>query len=305
LSSFGMGVKLPSALVPLPHLTTERLWVRPLQAEDAGDLHELYADGEAMRYWHHARSTAPADTERAVRALVQVDAGQFAVGRSGETTVLGHVGFVNGLEAQGHAGFGYGFRRSAWGRGIAAEAARAALRWGFDVVGIARAELWIQRDNGRSVRLAERLGAVRRSEGPMGLIYGLTAEQFRGEGDPAPAHFAAEPILAVPDVVAALRWWVDVLGFRVGFVHGDPPTHAGMLADPGWTGRGRVQLTLRPPPECGGAMVYVPVSDVDASAERAVTAGATVVSPLGDRPWGVREIELADPSGNRIRLGAG
>jgi ribosomal-protein-alanine N-acetyltransferase len=291
--------------VALPDLTTERLWVRPLQEGDAGDLHDLYADGEAMRYWHHAASTSLADTERAVRALVHVDAGQFAVGLAGDPTVLGHVGYVNGLEADGHAGFGYGFRRSAWGRGIAAEAALAVLGWGFDTVGIARAELWIDRDNGRSVRLAERLGAVRRSEGPMGLIYGLTAEQFHGEGDRAPAHFAAEPILAVPDVAAALRWWVDVVGFRVGFVYGDPPTHAGVLADPGWTSRGRVQLSQRPPAECGGAMVYVTVADIDASAARAVAAGASVITPLGDRPWGVREIELADPAGNRIRLGAG
>lgn len=291
--------------MPLPELTTDRLWVRPLREDDAGDLHELYADAEAMRYWHHGPSATVAGTERAVRALVHVDAGQFAVGLSGDAVVLGHVGYVNGLEAGGHAGFGYGFRRSAWGQGIAAEATRAVLAWGFDVVGIARSELWIQRDNARSVRLAERLGAVRRSEGPMGLIYGLTASQHRGEGDPAPAHFAAEPILAVADVAGGVRWWVDVLGFRVGFVYGEPPTHAGVLADPGWTGRGRVQLTQRPPAECGGAMVYVPVADVDALAERAVTAGATVVTPLGDRPWGGREIELTDAAGNRIRLGAG
>lgn len=170
--------------MPLPELTTDRLWVRPLREDDAGDLHELYADAEAMRYWHHGPSATVAGTERAVRALVHVDAGQFAVGLSGDAVVLGHVGYVNGLEAGGHAGFGYGFRRSAWGQGIAAEATRAVLAWGFDVVGIARSELWIQRDNARSVRLAERLGAVRRSEGPMGLIYGLTASQHRGEGEP-------------------------------------------------------------------------------------------------------------------------
>lgn len=41
----------------------------------------------------------------------------------------------------------------------------------------------------------------------------------------------------------------------------------------------------------------------DAAADRALAAGATVVTPLGLRPWGVREIELADLDGNRIRLG--
>jgi RimJ/RimL family protein N-acetyltransferase/uncharacterized glyoxalase superfamily protein PhnB len=288
----------------LPSLTTERLWVRPLQESDAADLHVAYTDADALRWWHRAPSVAMADTEDAVRALVHVDAAQFAFGLAGDATVLGHVGFVNGLEPDGHAGFGYLARRAAWGRGYVTEAARAVLGWGFDVVGVARAELWVHRDNVRSIGVATRLGAVRRGETSVGAIYGLTAEQWRGEADPAPLHLGAEPILRVTDVAAAVRWWVDVLGFRAGFTWGDPPTHAGVLADPGWSALHRVQLSQRPADEAGGSTVYIPVGRgaLDALAARAVAAGATVVEPLGDRPWG-REIELADPDGNRVRLG--
>jgi uncharacterized glyoxalase superfamily protein PhnB len=42
--------------------------------------------------------------------------------------------------------------------------------------------------------------------------------------------------------------------------------------------------------------------DIEAHAQRAVAYGATVVTPFGRRPWGLTEIELADPDGNRIRL---
>jgi RimJ/RimL family protein N-acetyltransferase/uncharacterized glyoxalase superfamily protein PhnB len=286
--------------VPLPDLSTERLWLRPLHPDDAEDLHAAYADPECLRYWHHGPTTTLDETREWVRRLVDGD-GQWAFGlHDGDPSVLGYVGFVNGLERAGHAGFGYLLRRSSWGNGYTAEAARAALGHGFDVVAIARAELWIQRANRQSVRTAEKLGCRLRSDGPT-LVYGLTAEQWRGEDDPPPAHRGAEPILGVRDVAAAVRWWVDVLGFRAGFQYGDPPTHAAVLAAPGWTGGPRVQLTLQAEPV--PATVYVVVTDVDAVAARAVAAGATVVTPLGRRPWGVREIELADADGNRVRLG--
>ena len=112
-------------------------------------------------------------------------------------------------------------------------------------------------------------------------------------------HTSAEPILGVRDVTAAVAWWVDVLGFRAGFTWGEPPTHAAVLAGPGWRGAPRIQLTLEADPT--PATVYVTVTDLDAIAARATAAGATVLNPLGARPWG-RELELADPDGNRIRL---
>lgn len=105
-------------------------------------------------------------------------------------------------------------------------------------------------------------------------------------------------------VAGALRWWTDVLGFRVGFVYGDPPTHAAVLADV-WVGSARLQLTQRAPGDAGGSSVYVVSGDVDGLAARAEAAGATVVTPLGKRPWGAREVELADTDGNRIRVGSG
>ncbi|MGA8246569.1 MAG: VOC family protein [Nocardioides sp.] len=41
------------------------------------------------------------------------------------------------------------------------------------------------------------------------------------------------------------------------------------------------------------------VSDADAAMERAVSAGATVYSPVQDAFWGVRTGEVLDPSGHR------
>jgi RimJ/RimL family protein N-acetyltransferase len=48
-----------------------------------------------------------------------------------------------------------------WGRGLASEAARAARDWAFGQHGFSRLASFILPDNARSIRVAEKLGAVR------------------------------------------------------------------------------------------------------------------------------------------------
>jgi PhnB protein len=46
------------------------------------------------------------------------------------------------------------------------------------------------------------------------------------------------------------------------------------------------------------------VADADASTERALAAGATVVFPLGDQPYGLRQGRVQDPFGHHWLIGA-
>jgi ribosomal-protein-alanine N-acetyltransferase len=52
---------------------------------------------------------------------------------------------------------GYIIRRDFWGQGLTAEACRAALGYGFDVLGLDRVELWIDTTNYASQRVAQKL----------------------------------------------------------------------------------------------------------------------------------------------------
>jgi RimJ/RimL family protein N-acetyltransferase/predicted enzyme related to lactoylglutathione lyase len=295
----------------LPALETPRLWLAPLATDHAADLHELFGDGEAMRYWHHGPAASPAASAEIVRRMIAADAATWAFGERGSGTALGETGFVNGLEAGGHAGFGYSLRRAAWGHGFTAEAARAALDWGFREIGVARAELWIHRDNRRSRRVAEKLGCSQRAQtlfnhrGELAVrtVYGVTAEEWRGEPECA-GHYGVEPVLAVRDVARAVAWWVDVVGFRSAFAYGEPPTYAIVAGSPGWHGTTGVHLSLRPDDEAGRGVVDVTVADADAAASRARAHGATVVDGPTDFPWGRRQVELADPDGNHVRIAA-
>lgn len=119
----------------LPELATERLWLRPLAIGDVGDLHAVFGDPVCMRFWHRPIATTPGDSRRYVQDMLDHDAGNWAIGCHGSAAVKGFVGFVNGLEPGGHAGFGYAIRRDEWGRGLVVEAARAALDHGFGACG--------------------------------------------------------------------------------------------------------------------------------------------------------------------------
>jgi RimJ/RimL family protein N-acetyltransferase len=53
---------------------------------------------------------------------------------------------------------GWRLARPAWGRGIATEAARAALSWGFENVALREIVAIVHPDNARSLRICEKLG---------------------------------------------------------------------------------------------------------------------------------------------------
>ena len=59
------------------------------------------------------------------------------------------------------------------------------------------------------------------------------------------------------------------------------------------------------PTTLGGTTVRLSliVDDPDAAAERAVAAGATIVFPVGDQPYGMRQGRIADPAGHHWLIG--
>lgn len=104
------------------------------------------------------------------------------------------------------------------------------------------------------------------------------------------------PNLPAPTAESA-SFWSEVLGLRPVMDHGWVAT----LADPE---RPRVQLTLlqRDATAPVDPAVSVEVDDVDVAYEAAVRAGAEIVHPLTDEPWGVRRFFLRDPGGTVVNV---
>ena len=115
--------------------------------------------------------------------------------------------------------------------------------------------------------------------------------------------------LFVPDVMAAVRWYTDNLGFEV--VRVDPPgseTPTFALAalgdavimfmhDAFYSGD-RSALPARG----AGIDVRVMVADVDAVYRRVREAGAPITHHIADRDYGLRDFIMRDPNGFGLRF---
>lgn len=146
-------------------LETERLVVRPLTEADAEPLAEINADPDVMRYIGDGRPRTFEQTRervgKAVRHWEETGWGAFAVD-------LAETGELIGFAALAVPEFlpeilpvvevGWRFSRVHWGNGYAPEAARAAIGYAFDEVGLDRLVSCIHRDNAASMRVAEKLG---------------------------------------------------------------------------------------------------------------------------------------------------
>jgi RimJ/RimL family protein N-acetyltransferase len=157
-------------------IETERLRLRRPLPEDAGKpaLAEMYADPEVMAFIGGVSD--PVDMEFVVgRWLERWDANGFGplvverrddgepIGRTGLLvwdTRDWHVATLDEAGACGQPELGWALARAHWGQGYATEAARAVRHWARSGLGIGRLISVIAPANARSIRVAEKLGAV-------------------------------------------------------------------------------------------------------------------------------------------------
>jgi catechol 2,3-dioxygenase-like lactoylglutathione lyase family enzyme len=104
-------------------------------------------------------------------------------------------------------------------------------------------------------------------------------------------------ILAVPDIRAAIDFYVSKIGFSESFVDADPPTFAGMML-------GDVQIFL----EKGittpnGASMYFVVGNADELLAWHRAQGVEVAYDIGDRDYALRDYTVRDLYGNRLTFG--
>nr|AGS49537.1 glyoxalase/bleomycin resistance protein/dioxygenase [uncultured bacterium esnapd8] len=113
-------------------------------------------------------------------------------------------------------------------------------------------------------------------------------------------HVVVELAYADPD--RAVDWLVSVFGFRLllrqpasgGIQHADLDTGGGIVMVRR-TGE-RYTSTCTGGHTCKQVIVWVP--DVDEHFVRSATAGADIVQPLRDKPWGLRQYLVRDLEGH-------
>jgi catechol 2,3-dioxygenase-like lactoylglutathione lyase family enzyme len=108
-------------------------------------------------------------------------------------------------------------------------------------------------------------------------------------------------VLAVEDLEASKRFYIDKLGFTED------------LAVEGWSflSRGACHLRIgdcpgiRPMSDCSDHswFAYWHVDDARALYDEWRSKGVTIWHPISDTPWGMREFALLTPDGHRMVIG--
>ena len=143
-------------------LETERLVLREWTAEDVDVLFRMCSDPQTMRHigdgkaWQDV-ARARLWLERVTTAYAERGYGPWAVVEKATGEVVGSCGFTF-LPKLNEVDFGYVFAREHWGRGFATEAARAAIRDGFERLGFTEVTANTDEEHAVSRRILEKLG---------------------------------------------------------------------------------------------------------------------------------------------------
>lgn len=145
----------------VPEVETARLRLRPFRDEDFEQFATFRSDAAIMKY---IGTSGPQSRERTVLWLhnnvlrwQQHELGMWAVVEKSSGAFAGWCG-LGMLDGTPEVEVGYGLAQEFWGQGIATEAARASLRYGFEERRLERIVAVAMPDNLASRRVMEKLG---------------------------------------------------------------------------------------------------------------------------------------------------
>ena len=142
-------------------LETERLILRELTLDDVDSLHEVLGDPWTMRHYHHPFSRQEV-VEWIERWMASYRANRFGLWglvlkETGE--LVGDTGLTwQEVDGQPLVEVGWHVDKRYQRRGLATEAGRASLEYGFGSLGLDRIISLIRPENEPSSRVAEKLG---------------------------------------------------------------------------------------------------------------------------------------------------
>ena len=154
----------PAVAATLPEVDTDRLRLRRFTPDDLDVLTAVFARPEVWRYPLNRGLTRDETAAFLERQMAHWDVCGFGLWLAvpHETSrVIGYVGLSVPMflpEILPAVEVGWRFDPSSWGQGLATEAALAALREGFETLGLEEITSIPQAENVRSGRVCERLG---------------------------------------------------------------------------------------------------------------------------------------------------
>ncbi len=146
----------------IPTLETDRLILRQIQPRDAFDMYDYSKNPNVTRYLLWSPHPNVQHTKDYIRFLQ----GEYKKGACYDWAILlkssgkmiGTCGFVSFDSENASATVGYVLHPDHWGCGIAPEALRRVLSFGFQQLSLHRIEAQFMEENTRSLRVMEKCG---------------------------------------------------------------------------------------------------------------------------------------------------
>jgi RimJ/RimL family protein N-acetyltransferase len=153
---------IDAAFTYFPSLSTNRLFLRQIQPQDAEDLFKTFSDEEAMQFYGHEPHRSVDETHALIEQIqaryARREAIRWGITLKGEGRVIGSCGFHQFDTGFHRAETGYELHRTFWGQGVMTEAVSAILTYGFIELELHRVEAVIDIANERSKGLLLKLG---------------------------------------------------------------------------------------------------------------------------------------------------
>jgi RimJ/RimL family protein N-acetyltransferase len=141
----------------VPRLETERLVLRRFRLEDAPEVQRLAGAREVAAGTMEIPHPYPDGAAEAWISRTESDSRTFAVERREDGALVGAIGLrIEPEHDRGELGYWVGVPY--WGRGYATDAARAVVRYGFEVEGLNRIYAFHFSNNPASGRVLEKAG---------------------------------------------------------------------------------------------------------------------------------------------------
>jgi ribosomal-protein-alanine N-acetyltransferase len=175
----------------MPEIETARLRQRMLSMHDLDDLMKIVGDPDVMKHLGIEAGTTLSreEAETALRKMIdfwrQHGFGRWAVIDKENGKLIGLCGL---RLLDGAPELFYLFSKPNWGRGLATEAAKASLRYGFEELGFERIVAATRHANKASINVMTKIGMKYEKEvnhyGVDAVCYVATRDEFQPDDSP-------------------------------------------------------------------------------------------------------------------------
>jgi ribosomal-protein-alanine N-acetyltransferase len=155
-------MELKALFTPFPILSTPRLILRALQPSDLDDLYEYASDPEIDQYvpWEHYKNIDEAreNLNEFLEEYKKDGLGAWGIEHRADRKLIGIINISIPHRINRRVEMGYTISRAYWGQGLATEAAKALIKFGFEKMDLLRIEAVVLPEHLASARVLEKSG---------------------------------------------------------------------------------------------------------------------------------------------------